>query len=182
MALCPNGTDQTFAHARCQDAGKVMSVIGDHSVHMLSQWATALQCNTSSHWLGAHTKWSLCKNFIYSHYVIPVSFLSSARGALSIWRCLIDMTILIIDIRRSHDCLDFAWYEIYSVNNSCFATHKWPVRRTMWWRHQDDETRESANLLSIYMYIWSVYSSTIEVNMWYTECTMTNPDDLCSVI
>ena len=30
----------------------------DHFVYALIQWETALQCNVS-HWLGAHTKWSV---------------------------------------------------------------------------------------------------------------------------
>ena len=31
----------------------------DHSVHAASQWDTALQCNTVSHWLDSHLEWSL---------------------------------------------------------------------------------------------------------------------------
>ena len=31
----------------------------DHSVYAPSQWKTALHCNAVSHWLGAHTEWSL---------------------------------------------------------------------------------------------------------------------------
>ena len=35
------------------------SGLQDHSVYVSSQWETALQCNTISHWLGAYTEWSL---------------------------------------------------------------------------------------------------------------------------
>ena len=31
----------------------------DHFVYAPSQWETTLQCNVASHWLDAHTKWSL---------------------------------------------------------------------------------------------------------------------------
>ena len=31
----------------------------DHFLYAHSQWEMTLQCNIVSHWLGAHTKWSL---------------------------------------------------------------------------------------------------------------------------
>ena len=35
------------------------SLSWDHSVYAPSQWEIALQCNAISHWLGAHTEWTL---------------------------------------------------------------------------------------------------------------------------
>ena len=37
----------------------------DHFVHAPSQWQMTLQCNISSHWLGAYTKWSLSHHWLW---------------------------------------------------------------------------------------------------------------------
>ena len=42
----------------------------DHFVYAPSQWETALQCNTVSHWLGAFTKWSLQRLKLDWYYCI----------------------------------------------------------------------------------------------------------------
>ena len=49
----------------------------NHSLYVFSQWETALQCNTISHWLGAYTEWSL-----------PLGFIMTDSTALSTTRLL----------------------------------------------------------------------------------------------
>ena len=57
----------------------------DHSLYALSQWETALQCNTLSHWFGAYTEWSVhlpwqaklsYNEVTWQQYVIPHCFLA----------------------------------------------------------------------------------------------------------
>ena len=45
-------------------SGFFVVIIRDYFVYAPSQWETTLQCNVVSHWLGAHTKWSLDSGLI----------------------------------------------------------------------------------------------------------------------
>ena len=109
-------------------------------MHAPSQWETTLHCNVVSHWLGAHTKWSLGTNiFCDGGYSSSIrKFLGHYDDVImsAIASQITSLTIVYSTVypgtdqskHQSSASLAFVWGIHREPVNS---PHKWPVTRKM---------------------------------------------------
>ena len=78
-------------------------IMHGYSVYGPSQWQTTLHCNVNSHWLGAHTKWSLMmwkkfmqynliSSLLFSQISPEAYYRADSRLALSQWEMSLQAT------------------------------------------------------------------------------------------
>ena len=76
----------------------VCKKIQGYFVYVRSQWETTLQCNVASHWLGAYTKWSLCKKIRDECDVVCHDCSEGYQPEEIIYECVVGGEILYLNI------------------------------------------------------------------------------------